>query len=462
MKKIFLFIIATYALLNSLLLSPVQALIDLGFETSGEILIRAYQDIKDEAPFQDNQAIDSRFYWFNEFNLKDQNLKFVFGLDARGELFRNQVTVSNSDLYLREAYVDFKQDNYNIRIGNQKVTWGKLDDFTVLDRMTPQDFRWFALFEKQERKLPTLAIKHTYYADNWQFEGIFLPFFDPSEINFFGSDWAVFGHLKDEIANGSFSGSAKNNVQRISIIDKDNLTDNNLKNSQVGLKFKSRVGEVDYDFYYMYTYSPLPVLREKTSAGNTVKQFLYDPTAVNLEALVDIGATDTDLTLEREHSRMHVIGADWETVLGDYGVRGEAGMFLNSPYLRENMSYVTKNTFTIGAGIDHTTAKNLYFNFQLVLDYIFDYENLFAQKAFSQQLTGTLTQDFLRDTIALNFDWAWSPSYRDWMLNPEIQYKFKNGLHASLGSYIFEGKSSTILGRYSNKDLLYMELSFSF
>jgi len=447
--------------LNLSLLNFAAAKDDINWKQTGKVLIRAYQDIIEKSFIENKQAVDARLKWDNEIQFKD-DLFVIMNMEGRAEKFWGGVANDNIDIFAREAFIESRQENYSLSFGRQTVTWGKLDDFVVLDRMTPQDFKWFALFDKQERKLPTLMLKHNYYAENWKLETLFLPGFEPSEVDFFGSDWAVFGQLKEGIERDSYSAVTKSMVRGISIEDKDNLTDQSFKNSQFGVRLGSRIMDVDYALYYMYIYNPIPTLREKTSTGNTVKRFLYDPTLANLNALASVGPSATDLTLEKEYPRTNIIGMDWETVLGAYGLRGELGIFFDLPYLRGDFSYVTKDALSIGIGADHTTENNLYFNVQLVENYIFDYEDLFAQEKNTQQLTGTLKKDYLNGNLVFNFDWAWNISHRDSMFNPEMKYKFENGVDVALGGFIFDGALSTVLGRYSAKDLLYLEIKYQF
>ncbi len=457
----YVFIFGICVGLNLSILSFVAAKDEINWKQTGKILVRAYQDAVEKSFVENKQAFDSRFKWNNKINLKD-NIFFNINFEGRSENFLGGVTEENMNFFLREAFVEKRYDNFSFSVGQQKVTWGKLDDVIVLDRITPQDFQWFTLFDKQERKLPTLMLKHNYYAENWRLESVFLPTFSPSKVDFFGSDWAVFGRLKQGIERDSFSDSIKSTIRGITIEDKDRLTDHSLKNSQFATRLSSRFHDVDYSLYYMYIYNSMPTLREKTQIGNAVKKFLYDPTLANLNALTSANPNSEDLTLEKEYPRTNIIGLDWETVLGEYGLRGEMGVFWGLPYLRRDFSYTTKDALSFGIGIDHTTANNFYFNIQFIENYILDYEDLFAQEKSTQQFTGTLTQRYLKGNLIFNFDWAWNASRRDWMLNPEMRYKFRKGFDLALGGFVFEGALDSIFGRYSAKDLIYLEMQYQF
>ena len=240
------------------------------------------------------------------------------------------------------------------------------------------------------------------------------------------------------------------------------MTQDTFGNGEWGLRFRNKIGNVDCAFYYMYIHSRIPALREKTSNGNVLKKFLYTPTINSLNELVALNPANEDLALEKEYPRMNVIGGDFETIMGEYGLRGEYGLFLDAPYLRSNFSYVEKNRLSFGLGIDHTTVQNWYYNLQFIEDVILDYEELFAQEEYSHEITFNLKKGFLRGNLLFALDCAYNLSYGDSMFNPEVRYKFNGGVEAALGGFIFGGDSTTLFGRYNTKDLVYMEMKYRF
>lgn len=435
----------------------------LDWQKKGKAVIRVYQDTVEDNQYEDKEAVDARFRWENRIEIKDWDTFLEINPELRYDLIVRDDTDNDVDLFLKEAYAQVRKKNYSFSVGRQTVTWGKLDDIIILDTLTPQDYSKFILFDKQTRKLPTFMFKYDYSADNYRIEGVYLPIFKPSLVKFFGSDWAVFDHLKRAVAEGGeYNQVTKNTVASINIEENESLNDKTFENGQFGMRLRSKLKDIDYGLYYMYIYQRLPVLKEKTAGGNVVKKFLYEPTATHLAELVGAGLSGDDFLLIEEHPRNHVIGLDYETVVGDYGVRGEVGMFFNQGYLKRDFTYVEKNTLSLGYGLDHTTANNFYYNIQLIQNIIFDYEDLFAQEEVDHRINTTLSRGFLRGKLPIALDSSFSFSYHDWMLNPQVTYKFNNGLDVSLGGFIFEGNPTFVFGRYSTKDLIYVDLTYQF
>jgi len=208
----------------------------------------------------------------------------------------------------------------------------------------------------------------------------------------------------------------------------------------------------------MYIRSRIPVLRERTAKGNIIKKFLYLPGPDTLTEVSSTSFSNNDLILEREHPRVHIVGGDFETVVGNYGVRGEGGFFSGLPYLRSDFSYVRKDTVILGVGVDHTTSFNLYWNVQFIETYILNYEPLFSQEEYSHAVTANLKREFMDGRWEFSFDLAYNISYGDRMFSPSLTYKFPNGLNATLSAFVFQGNLTTLFGRYAKDDVVCLEL----
>ena len=425
-------------------------------------LTRVYQDTAQSSPYEKHQDIDARLWWSNKVKFDAGRYIVDVGLEGRYKLLTGKNTEKDFDLLLRDAYFESHQNNYSIRIGRQIITWGKLDGVMIMDRISPQDFSRFVLMDKQERKDPVFALRYDFYGAEFQAEAVYLPFFKPSYVRFFGSDWAVFGHLKEIVANGSYTPAVKSAIAGIQTENKNAHTQRAFNNGELGLRFQGHTDKYDYSFYYMNIHSRIPVLREKTPKGNVLKKFLYLPGSGNLADLMAVDPQGDDLILEREHPRVDIIGGDFETTAGSYGIRGEGGLFLGMPYLREDFSYVKKDNIIAGVGLDHTTSRGFYYNIQFIETIILNYKPLFAREEYSHQLTAKLKKEFLRGNILLELDFVYNLSYGDRMFNPQLTYKFNNGLDIAVGGFVFQGALTTLFGRYNDKDLVYLQVGHRF
>lgn len=403
------------------------------------------------------RSLDSRARIENTLQFKTTDTSVILNGEARYELSDMEKS-GDPDFLLREAFVEFRKKVFNVRLGRQIVTWGKLDDIVVLDCLSPQDYRWFAFYDKQERKNPVLMLKCDYYGDEYHLEGVFLPLFEPSEIDFFGTDWAMFDHLKEAVEENEYPAELKQLVQQIDI--EDNESSNHVEG---GARLRGAVNDVDYALYYMTFYNRLPAIGEHTSKGLLTKRFLFEPTQDHLSALAAANPIIEDLMLGATYDRVHAVGIDFETVMGAYGVRGECGYFSELPYVRESdFSSVLKKSVSAGIGIDHMMDNNLYWNLQWVGDLVLDYEDLFGVDDFSQQLALNLSKDFLLGDLLLDVTSAYRLTYGDWMIRPQVTYKVGHGVELTCGGFVLEGDSTSLFGRYDDNDLIYAEVKYQY
>jgi hypothetical protein len=73
-----------------------------------------------------------------------------------------------------------------------------------------------------------------------------------------------------------------------------------------------------------------------------------------------------------------------------------------------------------------------------------------------------LTQFLKYQTIKLSVFGMYSPADGDSLVNPEVNYKFADGIWAALGANIFGGKSYTPLGSLSRDGNAYLQARYEF
>ncbi|MCQ9207632.1 MAG: hypothetical protein NG740_07120 [Omnitrophica bacterium] len=437
----------------------------MDWRLSGNVLNRAYFDTVVNDEFEGTYALHSWYTVENKIRFPRHDVAGFVSFDARGDIAGNGKSRGKFVPLLQEAYIEAKRSGLRVRLGRQDITWGKLDDFTLLDIVNPQDYTESLLIDKQTRKIPVLMAKIDYFAGNGQYvETFFAPWFKPNKIDFFGSDWAIFSYLKEDTEKGNYTQAIKDMVDGIRIEDGDEL-DNSLANFETGVRFGGRSRDYDYSFYYMYIHERVPTLNNDSGLSDTIRELLYNPSAAALTALAAAGPTTDDLKLNANYNRMHVLGGDFETTIGELGVRGEIGLFLSPGYLTNDFSLTERSTMSVGIGIDHITADDLYLNFQFIEDIILNYEGLYGAEQFGHQLVGTVSKEFLRGKLVPAFYFGYNFSYKDYFMNPKISYTFSGPAGAFIltaGAFFFEGKPNTVLGRYDKNDLFYTEAEYKF
>jgi hypothetical protein len=104
-----------------------------------------YKGIKNITP-----VLKLRAYYDGMFDIndKDRSIARSWETNLRGG------THDSWDPLIREAYLDFNYHPLFVRAGRQIVTWGRSDGVTVLDVITPRNFRNPLTFEQERFMIP--------------------------------------------------------------------------------------------------------------------------------------------------------------------------------------------------------------------------------------------------------------------------------------------------------------------
>ncbi len=426
---------------------------DLDWSVKGDLSAKTMVDVKRESDLQARQALDGRARIENVLRFGNSGGRIGLHGEARYEAFDTRESGAWSFL-LREAYAEIRRETFTLGIGRQIVTWGKLDDLMILDQLSPQDFRWFALYDKQDRKIPVFMLTAGYFGPRYGLEAVVIPSFEPSEADLFGTDWAVFGRLKEQPWPEPMRGM----VEAIRVDDRQAKGE-----AEGGIRLRATEGRTDYALYYMTYFDRFPALREYTPVGRLTKQFLFAPGLETLTALAAARPTPLDLTLDAGRERVHAMGMDFESTAGSYGLRGELGFFDDLPYTRaRDLAYVREKTLAAGMGVDYTTIHNLYWNVQFIATRILSNETMAGAESFSQEIVFNMNREFLMGDLRLEFSGLYQIAEGGWMARPEATYKARPGLDLVCGLFLLGGDRDSLFGRYRHKDMLYSQIRYQF
>ncbi len=354
------------------------------------------------------------------------------------------------ELRLNQAYIELDSGVGSLKAGWQKFNWGKLDKIEMLDFVNPYDMRWFYTFEKEERKEGILAITYESPKESDVYiEGMFVPRFKPNRRNYFNSDWAVFGRIKELFGGYNW-------VQDIEVIRPEEYDENNLENSELGIKVGAGLKGWDIGFYLFYGYNRTPALE----GGRKVMEFLFSPSSSTLATLSL--TSPAERKVKEVYRRDLTVGLDWEGVVGEWGVRGEVIFVKDLPLLSSEYEVVRRNVLGLGLGIDHTFPDDTYVNLQLIVQGINDYPGLYGLERYSFVEVLNFQRQFWEGDLLLDVDFVIRQPYWDWLFNPEVELRLNEHFKLGIGMYSFNGSVDSLFGAKKDRDLVYLELQAYF
>ncbi len=360
----------------------------------------------------------------------------------------NKDKVSPWNLDFKEAYLDlygFLSDNFDLRIGRQRIAWGTADKLNPTDNLNPPDLEDIWDFG---RHLGSDGIKGSYYLGDFTFTGAFIPIFTPAVLP--RSDWAAALSSPMDIPDG---------LTLRNLSDSIIMPTNKPKESSVtGVKIAKNILGYDFSLSYVYGRDYLPL----------IQKIVFTSTSVPGEV---------DIHSELVFPRMHIPGIDMAGSIMDIGIWAEVAVFFpeeieliidlsdlgmgiqNSIVLADD-PYV-KYVF----GADYTFKNGIYVNGQYLHGFIHErgednLEDYFIfgieKKFFNEELKITINGGAeIKDLSDFENNYAY-------MFSPEIGYYPIDNTEIKIGIMLIDGTDNTTFGRVKENDEVYLKVNYSF
>ncbi|MBA4372315.1 MAG: hypothetical protein C0402_05585 [Thermodesulfovibrio sp.] len=334
------------------------------------------------------------------------------------------------DSELREGYIDYTANAWDMRIGRQVITWG-VGDLVFINDVFPKDYEAFFSGRPLEYlKKGADSAKIGIYPGFASFEFVLIPYFTPNHF----PDSQRFWMFDPFSENGSV------------------ITDRNkekpaasLENTEIALRAYRDIAGFDASLYYY-------------------RGFLRQPSIMPDNLMMP-----TKLTLF--YPRLSVYGASLQGKALDGVLSLEAGYY-DSRQDRQGTDPMIPNGQTrFLAGYQRQLWEDFTIGVQYYAEYMHDYtaykRNLppgFPQEKRLHDLVSIrLTQFLLHQTLRLSWFSSWSPSDSDYLLNPEIKYNFSDHVWAALGGMVFGGgRLWSQFGQLDRNDNVYMQVRYEF
>lgn len=174
-------------------------------------------------------------------------------------------------------------------------------------------------------------------------------------------------------------------------------------------------------------------------------------------------AVFTNENIVVQFQKTNVLGYEFETILSDFGVRGEAAWYENQSLLTSSLTSSTHPTFTYVLGADYTTRSDIYLNIQFAHRYISGYtSDILYFKRNNYSLTGEISRDIFMDWLEASLLYSLTLNNNSWYLSPRITHTYFTNLDLVIGANLFSGDDDTWLGRFSDNDQLFIDISYRF
>ncbi len=383
--------------------------------------------------FQGNYSFSTRanpdggdFKWAEErCQLKLDVPKDSFRLFIKTDALYDHID-EKGDLELREGYIDYIAQKWDLRAGRQIITWG-VGDLIFINDVFPKDYEAFFSGRPLEyMKKGIDGVKVGVYPEFASFEFIAIPVFEPNNY----TDSRRF-YMFDPMPN------VTNREKR------DPAT--NLENTELALRAYRDIAGFDASIYFYSGFYRKPYMIPN-DLNNTTKITFHYP-------------------------KLSVYGASLQGRALDGVLSFEAGYY-DSRQDRKGTDYTVPNSqtkFLVGY------QRQLWEDFTIGLQYFTEYMNDYAEykkaqprglpkdRKTEQLATIRLTQLLMHQTMKLSLFSFYSTSEGDYLINPEIKYNFSDNIWAAVGANIFGGGERwSQFGQLDKNDNIYLQVRYEF
>lgn len=367
-----------------------------------------------------------------DFKLAEERLqlkldasKDPFHLFLKTDVFYDHIS-KDSELEVREGYLDFTSSKWDMRIGRQVITWG-LGDLLFINDVFPKDYEAFFSGRPLEYlKKGVDGVKIGMYPNIASFELVVVPFFEPN-------------HFPDPKRFWMFDPmSSLQNRER----EKPSTT---LKNTEIALRAYRDIAGFDASLYFY-------------------RGFFRQPSV-----MPDNPMTPSKLTFF--YPRLSEYGASLQgRALG--GVLSLEAGYYDSREDRKGTDPMMPNSQTrFLIGYQRQLWEDFTLGLQYYGEYMHDYEAYksslsagFPKERRLHDFVGVrLMQFLLHQTMKLSFFSFWSLSDGDYLMNPEVKYNFTDHVWAAVGAMSFGGGEEWgQFGQLDRNDNVYLQVRYEF
>jgi hypothetical protein len=329
----------------------------------------------------------------------------------------------------KEAYLIYGGDEFDLRIGQQQIVWGKTDGLRMLDIINPLDLREFILDDFLDSRIGLWSARLNYYADiggaEHEFEFVVVPDARMTKQAPAGSRWGFPALVPPPGI-----------VAVVLSPEKPNWS---AKNSELGFAWRANVSGWDMSLNYYYGWKDNPNLFRQLN-----------------------GAT---LTLQARHLRMHTAGGSFANAFGVFVVRGEMAVNLGEGIDTTGVSFATsvvrRTTLNGALAVDYTKS-NWTIGVQMFGRHVLNEPppNPLTTPS-SNFATLRVATDYMNEKLKPEVLLLADLDEGALLLMSKVSYEFSDQWLGRLGADILAGTGGTF-GHFAANNRIYTEIEWSF
>lgn len=392
---------------------------------------------QDKADFLSSRL---RFQLENHFYYQD-----FFALVSVDAVY-NAVVTHETGIHLKEGYLGYENNFFDILLGRQIVIWGRANGFQITDLISPKDYSEFLARDFVDMRLPVDGMRARFLAGITTFEFVWLPKFAPAIVplkqkgtksKWSSNPWAV-----TLPSNVLVPLSGTPTLVPIALKDAQEPAFQ-LKNSDAAFKFSLASSYVDMAISYLYMWDDVPVMESIFQTGK--------------------------LYLQPSYKRQHILGLEFSIPAGIAVVRTESAFYFNKFFTEQKFGKAIKKHATANLlGLDFLPGKGWTISLQIYNMSIFDYDPNIQSPKTDTYITFNVSKKLLRETLTLSTMFFFGAENLNLYNRTYVEYAVADPFHIVFGFDIFyapdkpKPKRAGMFAEFKNNNQIFFKAKYSF
>ena len=362
----------------------------------------------------DTGEMRARAFVEQKLSLSDR-VRFTFSGAADGLLRDSSAIEATTDFRLRaeELTTELRIGRLDLYAGYGRVVWGRLDELQPTDVVNPLDVSRFFFEGRSEARLPVTVVRaRWFFSDDVSLEGVYVPVFRRGRFDRLEEETSPFNIIPPSV---------------LAVPLERNEPAATFENAQGGGRLNATTGRVDWSVGAYRGFEPFE---------------LYRLGAAGLEAVFP---------------RFTMLGGDFETVMGQWGLRGEVAAFVRDSFQVESAiapAVMSGHSLDAGIGVDRKAGE-----YRVSGTVLVHYESTDDD---SVSLMLSADRAFAREKYQLRAFGVYNVTEETSFTRMIATAKVRDDLALEGSGGWFTGEGRSTIGRFTDSDFLYLRLKYLF
>ena len=335
----------------------------------------------------------------------------------------------------KELFAERKAMGIDWRMGVQRFSWGRLDEYPINDLFNPWEYDQFIIKPMEERKIGVPAVSAGFGRLDWSAQLVWVPWLVPYRLPSPESRWALTATDQEP-----------------------DLPARTLDNGAFGVRVQW-MSEIESALSFFHGYDPRPVFGRTFRAG--------------IDSKTGWGGFDFVPAFHKITS----VGMDAATVIGPVSLRGETAWTSNRvfnihPALwsdselqsleTSGLSSIERECDTLDYGLaaDYRPFEDGLLTLQAQQTAMLSRPDSLYERPFETLLWANLKVDWLNQKVETHGNLAYNPEHGASMIRAGVTYVFTDSWKTNLTAVILSGPPQSLFGRYAINDQIRLELVY--